>query len=190
MKRNDRTISLLTIICYVLYMMIGKFLPGSACRLVGKACCKFRYILCRNIFESCGRNVTIERGVNFGYGYRIRIGDNSGLGTNAVIPDGTHIGSNVMMGPNCYIHVRNHNFSRTDIPIREQGYQEYKYTVIEDDVWIGREVSILPGRTVAKGSILAANTVLVKDFPEYSIIGGNPSKLIRSRLEENNGVNK
>lgn len=104
------------------------------------------------------------------------------MGTNAVIPDGTHIGDNVMMGPNCYIHVRNHNYERIDIPMCEQGYQEYRYTVIQDDVWIGRDVTILPGRTIAKGSILATNTVLVKDFPEYSIIGGNPSKLIKSRI--------
>lgn len=186
MKINNRNISISTIACYAIYILIGKHLPGSACRFIGRACCKFRYKLCKNIFEYCGKNVTIERSVDFGYGYRIRIGDNSGLGTNAVIPDGTHIGANVMMGPNCYIHVRNHNFNRTDIPIREQGYQEYKYSVIEDDVWIGRDVSILPGRTVAKGSILAANTVLVKDFPEYSIIGGNPSVLIKSRLNEKN----
>ena len=168
--------------CYVLYILVAKHLPGSTCKMVGRICCKFRYMLCRNIFEYCGKNVTIERGVDFGYGYRIRIGDNSGMGTNAVIPNGTCIGANVMMGPNCYIHVRNHNFARIDIPIREQGYQEYKYSTIEDDVWIGRDVSILPGRVVAKGSIVAANTVLVKNFPEYSIIGGNPSNLIKSRL--------
>jgi maltose O-acetyltransferase len=55
-------------------------------------------------------------------------------------------------------------------------------TVIEDDVWIGMNVLITPGRYIKKGSIIAAGCVLCKNFPEYSIIGGNPSKLIKSRL--------
>ena len=56
-----------------------------------------------------------------------------------------------------------------------------RVTVIEDDVWIGRNVIMTPGRLIKKGSIIAAGCVLSKDFPEYSIVGGNPSKLIRIR---------
>ena len=106
------------------------------------------------------------------------------MGTNAVIPDGTKIGCNVMMGPNCYIHVRNHAFDRTDVPMIRQGFQEYKYTRIGNDIWIGRDVSIMAGRTISDGSIIAANCVLTKDFPPYSIIGGNPSRLLKSRIKE------
>ncbi len=176
-------VSVKTAMCYIIYSYFAKYLPGSEQGRIGRVCCKFRYSLCKHIFEYCGQNVTIERKVSFGYGYRIRIGDNSGMGANAVIPDGTHIGDNVMMGPNCYIHVRNHAFSKTDIPIIKQGYQEYKYTKIGNDVWIGRDVSIMAGRTIADGCVVAANCVLTKDFPPYSIIGGNPSVLIKSRLQ-------
>jgi acetyltransferase-like isoleucine patch superfamily enzyme len=59
-----------------------------------------------------------------------------------------------------------------------------KQTVIENDVWIGRQCIFTPGRIVRTGTIIAAGTVLCKDFPEYSIVGGNPSKLIKSRLHE------
>ena len=183
MYYSMKKISILTAVCYIVYRVFAQYLPGSESGRVGRLCCKLRYRLCRHIFDYCGKNVTIERKVDFGYGYRIKIGDNSGMGTNAVIPDGTYIGRNVMMGPNCYIHVRNHAYQRTDIPMIQQGYQDYKYTIIEDDVWIGRDVVILPGRTIAQGSILAANCVLVKDFPPYSIIGGNPSILIKSRKQ-------
>ncbi len=58
---------------------------------------------------------------------------------------------------------------------------EKKQTIIEDDVWIGRNVIFTPGRTVRKGSIIGAGCVLTKDFDEYTIIGGNPSRVIRSR---------
>jgi len=64
----------------------------------------------------------------------------------------------------------------------EQGMTEKKQTIIEDDVWLGVRVILTPGRTVKKGSVIAAGCVLTKDFPEYSIVGGNPGKLIKSRI--------
>lgn len=150
---------------------------------------KTRRFLCRRIFEYCGENVNIEKGASFGKGTKIRIGDNSGIGINASIPDGTIIGDNVMMGPNCFVIGRNHSFSRTDIPMCQQGYEYTKPLIIEDDCWIGRDVLITGGRVIKKGSIIAARCVLTKDFPEYSIVGGNPSKLIKNRLENNREKN-
>lgn len=145
-----------------------------------------RYQLCKRIFKKCGVNVNIERGARFGSGEQIEIDDHSGIGVNAVIPDGTIIGRYVMMGPNCFVHQRNHEFSRIDIPMMKQGFTERIPIVIEDDVWIGRDVTIMRGRHISKGCIIAANCVLTKDFPNYSIVGGNPSRLIRSRVEDNN----
>ena len=145
---------------------------------------KIRRLLCKRIFEYCGENVNIEKGAHFGDGDRIRIGNNSGLGVNCHIPNGSVIGNDVMMGPNCYVHPRNHSFSNTDIPMRLQGYSENKPVVIEDDVWIGRDVTIMVGKHIKKGSIIAACSVVTKDFPEYSIIGGNPAKLIRNRKNQ------
>ncbi len=53
--------------------------------------------------------------------------------------------------------------------------------IIESDVWIGRDVLMTPGQHISKGSIIAGGCVLCKDFPEYSMVGGNPSKFIKSR---------
>jgi maltose O-acetyltransferase len=99
------------------------------------------------------------------------------------VPSNTLIGKDVMMAPDCYIFPYNHRFDRTDIPMIEQGKTEKSQTVIEDDVWIGRQVLMTPGRTIHKGSIIAAGCVLCKDFPAYSIVGGNPSRLIKKRTE-------
>lgn len=170
-----------SIICRLLYYNFATHLPVSYSRLGGGISKKIRYWLCSNIFEYCGKNVNIEKGAWFGRGTRIRIGDNSGLGINCVIPDGSVIGNDVMMGPNCYIHGHNHAFDRTDIPMRKQGFTQSMPVTIDDDVWIGRDVTIMVGRHISKGSIIAANCVLTKDFPEYSIVGGNPGKLIRYR---------
>lgn len=172
------------IICRLLYYNFAIYLPASKKFWgVGK---HVRYKLCKRIFKKCGVNVNIERGARFGSGEHIEIGDYSGIGINAVIPDGSIIGNYVMMGPNCFIHRRNHQFSRTDIPMMKQGFTEGKPIIIEDDVWIGRGVTIMVGRHISKGSIIAANCVLTKDFPEYSVVGGNPSRLIRSRVVTKN----
>lgn len=145
---------------------------------------KIRRLLCKRIFEFCGRNINIEHGATFDAGNKIKIGNNSGIGVNCHVPNGTIIGNDVMIGPNLYVHDKNHRFDRVDIPMRLQGYTEIKPLVIEDDVWIGRDVTIMVGRHISKGTIVAANSVVTKDFPPYSIIGGNPAKLIKSRLKE------
>lgn len=138
--------------------------------------------MCKRIFKSIGVNVNIEKGARFGSGFDIEIGDNSGIGVNCVVPSNIIIGDDVMMGPNCFILGRNHRFDRTDIPMRLQGYKDMdKRTVIDNDVWIGRNVTFTPGRHVSQGTIIGACTLLCKDFPAYSIVGGNPSQLLRIR---------
>ena len=170
-------------ISLILYYCIAQYLPVSYSKIGGRLFKKIRYLLCKNIFKSCGKNVNIERKAFFGNGREIEIGDNSGIGVNAFIPNDTKIGKNVMMGPNCYILKNNHNFDRLDVPMTEQGLAERKQTIIEDDVWIGRDVTFTPGRIVKTGTVVAACTMLCKDFPEYSIVGGKPSSLIRSRKQ-------
>jgi maltose O-acetyltransferase len=157
------------------------WLPDSTTPFVGKICRKIRYICCRNIFLYCGKNVNIERSANFGSGFRLKIGNNSGIGINCTVPGNIVIGENVMMAPDCYILSTNHSFKNIDVPMIEQGHSIQMLTIIEDDVWLGRKVAFTPGRTVKKGSIVGLGCVLTKDFPEYSVIGGNPSILIKSR---------
>lgn len=128
--------------------------------------------------------MNVEKGAWFGSGYLIEIGDYSGIGINAHIPNNTIIGDYVMMGPNCYILDANHSFDDLSKPMMFQGRNEIKQTIIGNDVWIGRDVLMMPGRTISDGSIIAGGCVLTKDFPEYSVVGGNPSKLIKSRKNE------
>lgn len=170
-------------LCGWIYYHMAFYLPISHhFGIIGKMSKRLRGALCRVIFASTGNNVNIERRVNFGQGGNIKIGDNSGLGVNCIIPDGSIIGKDVMIGPNCYIHARNHRFDRIDIPMRLQGYSEPKPCIIDDDVWIGRNVTIMVGRHISKGTIIAANSCVTKDYPPYSVIGGNPAKLIKSRI--------
>lgn len=175
--------SITQILCLVLYYGIAKHLPASYTPIMGGVSSAFRYHLVKRIFKNCGKHVNVEHGVIFGKGIDVEIGDFSGIGINAVIPSNSKIGNYVMMGPNCYALCKNHDFSRLDIPMVLQGYTPNEPLIIEDNVWIGRDVLMTPGRTIKEGSIVAAGCVLCKDFPEYSIIGGNPSRLIKSRKQ-------
>ena len=164
-----------------IYYGLLRYLPSHATPIWGKIATFMRYRCCKHIFKKIGTNVNIDRNANFGSGRNIEVGDNSSIGINACIPSDTIIGSNVMMGPNCYILARNHAFDRTDIPMIQQGYNANKQTKIGDDVWIGRDVLMMPGRTISNGTIVGGGCVLTKDFEPFSIVGGNPSKLIKTR---------
>ncbi len=56
--------------------------------------------------------------------------------------------------------------------------------VVENDVWIGNAVLIRPGVRIGNGAVVAAGAVVVKDVPDFAIVGGNPARLIRSRFDE------
>ena len=167
----------------ILYYAFARYLPASHLRYIGKTSKYIRYKVCKNIFLKCGKNVNVERLAYFGTGKNLVIGDNSGLGVNCKLHNNSIIGKNVNMGPNCYMLQNTHIIIRTDIPMREQGLSNHvTQVIIEDDIWIGRDVMILGDREIKTGSIIGARTLLTKNFPKFSIVGGNPSKLIRNRI--------
>ena len=168
----------------MLYYGIAYYLPNSykPWWLGGKISNAFRVFLCKRIFKKAGKISTINRCVSFGSGKEIEIGDFSGIGADSSIPNNTKIGAYVMMGPNLHILSGGHIFDKIDIPMCLQGDSEKKSTIIEDDVWIGMNVTMTPGRVIKKGTIIGACSLLCKDFPEYSVVGGNPARLIKSRI--------
>lgn len=117
----------------------------------------------------------------FGNGKDIEIGDYSGIGAHAFIPADTKIGKYVMMADWVHIVHGNHKYDDINTPMCFQGEEGNVPTIIEDDCWIGTHVIMTPGRHIRKGSIVAAGSVLTKDFEEYSIVGGNPARLLKNR---------
>jgi acetyltransferase-like isoleucine patch superfamily enzyme len=118
-------------------------------------------------------------------GEGLKIGNNSSIGPYAYIGCSGYIeiGDNVMMSPRVSIYSENHNFNETGLPMIEQGVTR-SFVKIEDDCWIASNSIILAGVTVGRGSIVAAGSVVTKDVPPFSVVGGNPAKIIKSRLGE------
>ncbi len=166
---------------FILYHYVAKKMPIS-CYPGGKLGTVLRRYCCKRLFKNCGKNVNIEKGADFLFGDTVEIGDNSGIGIDAWIRAELVIGSNVMMGPQVIIYGRYHNHDSTSLPMMMQGMGKYEAVRIEDDVWIGARAILLKGITIGKGSIIAAGSVVTKDVPPYTIVGGNPAKVIKRRI--------
>lgn len=129
------------------------------------------------------RNTIIEcTGVIRNLGEGLVIGNNVGIAQNGFIQvrGKVIIGNNIMFGPGVSIFSEDHGFSDTTIPMVEQP-EIRKGVTIEDDVWIGTRAVILGGVTIGKGSIIAAGCIVNASVPPYSIVGGVPGRILKSR---------
>ena len=178
---NNRKIGLCYYFFLFLYYIFATHLPDSYTPIIGKWCNWLRIVCVRHIFLKCGKIYTFNRKVKFGLGQDIQIGDFSGIGANVDMTHDIVIGSHVMLGRQTHIFAANHTFDRKDVSMNMQREVHRKRIIIEDDCWIGLRVIILPGKIIRKGSIIGAGAVVTKNFEEYSVIGGNPAKLIRKR---------
>ena len=165
-------------ICQGLYILIGRHLPKTKNGEDG-VFERIRASLVKGYIDSCGKRVNIQPKATIAK--RISLGDYSGIGYKCVVQGNVSIGTHVMMGPEVYIYTQNHSFDRIDIAMDQQGFAEEKPVVIGDDVWIGSRVTILPGVTIGNGSVIGAAAVVTKDVPAYSVVAGNPARVIRSR---------
>ncbi len=133
-------------------------------------------------FRACGY-LYCDEGARFRNIHKIALGDNVGIGENSFLQGagGITIGDYVMLGPGVHIWSANHVYADPSIPVRLQGYQ-FQEVVIEDDVWVGANVFIMPGARIGKGCVISAGSVVgAKVIPPYSILAGNPARVIGTR---------
>lgn len=143
-----------------------------------------------------GKNDLVRGNVRFGKNVRlcdnvevrtsktsISIGNNVTINRNTLVIGKIKIGNDVMIAPNCVIVGSNHVFSRTDIPMCAHDISS-KGIVIEDDVWIGANCTVLDGVKISKGCVVGGGSVVTKSIPPYSIAVGNPAKVIKGRCNQ------
>ena len=142
------------------------------------------YIKCGSLYSRVGlRLECIDRykeqtyfpsliiGKNVSFNFRCHVGV-----INKVV-----IGNNVLIGSNVLITDHSHGHSNDDIDLNPTKRKLYSKgpVIIEDNVWIGENVSILPNVRIGHNSVIGANTVVVKDVPAYSIVAGNPARILK-----------
>lgn len=152
----------------------------------GKKGITIRYILLKTIAKQCGDNVAVYPNVYILDTQNLAIGNNVSIHPMCYIDSGTKgsisIGNDVSIAHAVTILGFNHKYQDINIPIKEQGNYEYD-TIIEDNVWIGAKATILAGRIVKTGSIIAANCVVSKDVEKNTIVGGIPNRVLKERKQ-------
>ena len=163
----------------ILYNILANHLPSSVRSNISR---KIRFFFGKRILKLegfCGKNVNF--GKNIFFSKYLTIGDNSSIGDNSIVSYGTKIGKNVMMGPDCKIYTQNHIYADKSVPMINQGFSEVREVIINDDVWIGANVIILPGVIIGEGSVIGAGSVVTHDIKPYTVNAGNPCKYIKDR---------
>lgn len=96
--------------------------------------------------------------------------------------NGIKMGADVLVAAGTAIVPANHATSRRDLPIRLQGFAPSKGgVVIEDDVWIGANCTIVDGARIGRGAVIMAGAVVTGTVEPYTIVGGVPARLVKSR---------
>lgn len=143
---------------------------------------KFRLFLVKRLLKKCGDNVIVKSKCYFGKGTNLKVGNFSQLGQNARLGGPISLGNHVMMGPDVVIMGVTHDVSDlTKVMVDPTNPRIEKEVIIGNNVWIGTRVIIMPGVEIGDGSIIGAGAVVTKSFPQNSIIGGVPAKLIKER---------
>jgi len=178
---------------------ILKKIPGRIGSIIRSSYWKLRFAnICYSLSLSQDVVITNPKSINIGdhvnimqftklYAHnegQIKIGNNVSINNNVQLGAAEHgkivLGNNVLIGPNSVLRASNHKFKRVDIPIINQGHSGGAIS-IEDDVWIGANVVILPDVHIGRGAIIAAGAVVTKDVPSYTIFGGVPAVKIGCR---------
>lgn len=146
-----------------------------------------------------GENSKVHRGArfynydrqnNYTVGHNLHVGEDVFIGAGEC--KGIFIGNYVGIGRGSFIRSANHSFEDIDTPFVLQGHccksieyckREYSI-VIEDNVWIGAHCVVLSGAKIGTGSIVAAGSVISSEIPPYSIVAGNPSRVIGNRKKK------
>ena len=178
-------------------MMAGELFDGTDDELMllrnraRALCCelnKYNYLpaedasreaILRTLIPDAGPDMYIESPFMCDFGFNLHLGANVYLNYNCCILDYNKItiGNDVMVGPNTSFYAAGHPL---DPRLRTHDGPEFsKPITIGNDVWIGGSCVILPGVTIGDGAVVGAGSVVTKDVESYTVVAGNPAKVIR-----------
>jgi acetyltransferase-like isoleucine patch superfamily enzyme len=106
------------------------------------------------------------------------IGEHVLIGIGSKIIGPARFGDNILLAQNVIISGMNHDFNDISLPIVHQGFST-KEVFIEDGAWIGAGAIIIAGVTIGENAVVGAGAVVTKDVPPYSVVVGNPAKVIK-----------
>lgn len=132
----------------------------------------------KKLFSKTGNEFMIMPNFYCDYGFNIEIGEKFYSNHNLVILDANKVefGDNVFIGPNCGFYTSGHPL---DYQTRNKGLEYAKPIKVGNNVWIGGNVTVLPGVSIGDNVVIGAGSVVTKDIPSNVIAVGNPCRVIK-----------
>lgn len=138
-----------------------------------------RDALLRRILGDVKGDILIEQPFYCDYGFNISVGKNFFANFNMVVLDEARVvfGDNVFIGPNCGFYTAGHPIDSIE---RNKGLEFARLIIVGNNVWIGANVTVVPGVTIGDNCVIGAGSVVTKDIPDNTVAVGNPCKVIKS----------
>lgn len=137
-----------------------------------------RTALLHELLGHLGKDSWIEPSFLCDYGSNITLGDGVFINYACVFLDVAPItiGNRVLIAPQAGLYTAGHPL---DPEVRASGLEFGRPITLEDDVWLGGHVTVCPGVTVGRGSMIAAGSVVTRDIPDQVVAAGNPCQVLR-----------
>ena len=145
--------------------------------------------MAKAIVKEFGENANIIPPFTCDYGCNVKVGDNTVINHSGVFLDTNeiNIGKHALIGPKSGLYGAIHPF---DVEARNEGIEKAKTINIGDGAWLGGKVTVVPGVSIGKHSVIGAGSVVTKDIPDDVVAVGNPCRVIRKITEDDNPIRK
>lgn len=139
--------------------------------------------MAKAIVKEFGENANIIPPFTCDYGCNVKIGNNTVINHSGVFLDTNeiNIGKHALIGPKSGLYGAIHPF---DVEARNEGIEKAKTINIGDGAWLGGKVTVVPGVSIGKHSVIGAGSVVTKDIPDDVVAVGNPCRVIRKITED------
>lgn len=139
--------------------------------------------IAKAIVKEFGENANIIPPFTCDYGCNVKVGNNTVINHSGVFLDTNeiNIGKHALIGPKSGLYGAIHPF---DVEARNEGIEKAKTINIGDGAWLGGKVTVVPGVSIGKHSVIGAGSVVTKDIPDDVVAVGNPCRIIRKITED------
>lgn len=139
--------------------------------------------MAKAIVKEFGENANIIPPFTCDYGCNVKVGNNTVINHSGIFLDTNeiNIGKHALIGPKSGLYGAIHPF---DVEARNEGIEKAKTINIGDGAWLGGKVTVVPGVSIGKHSVIGAGSVVTKDIPDDVVAVGNPCRVIRKITED------
>lgn len=163
------------------YIMFWRMFDRTPAAMMQDFAIKLRRILAKRVFKRCGDDVVIHHNVLFNFGRNIELGNGVFVNRDVMLDDRAPltVGDYSMLAAGVVIETHTHAYEDFSVPFPHTG-RSYAPVSIGSNTLLGYKVAVMAGVSIGDRCIVAANSVVTRDVPDQTIVGGVPAKVIKT----------